>query len=261
MKPRLSLALAVGLLAALVVSDAQACHRCGIFGRGCRFASHVNHVAAYTPPASVQTFNFVNSFPTPYLAAPSGQSVYGYSLASQSYSVDPAQVLDRSGRLAELSLELATRGNDGYNSTAQSALAVADAADRRQANALVALSAIGASGQSQVAGGGDTSTSSSYSIRVENGRLTRTDGDTPGPVASDGVQTCARCHDGSGRNNVPRGVVLNGTVAMSLADYERSVHAIIEEKMPPGVKLTPRQKTAAISGLAPLLEVQGSPMP
>ena len=82
------------MLLVVAMAETNACDRCGLFGRRCRFASQsFDHHEGYGASGGTQTFNFINSYPTPLLAA-QGQTVYGYNLSAQAYSVDPALIFD-----------------------------------------------------------------------------------------------------------------------------------------------------------------------
>lgn len=145
---------ALACLASVV--DVSACDRCGLFGRRCRFAVQSHHIVDHHQGygygnGGTQTFNFINSFPTAPLLAAQGQTVYGYNLSAQAYSVDPALIFDTAGRLADNANSLAKQGVVGYTElalrqlSAQQALtaealevAKVEAQGRAAANALAA---------------------------------------------------------------------------------------------------------------------------
>src|SRR3990167_2337896 len=115
--------LALGLVL-LFAGDAAACGRCGIFGRGCRFAAQSYYVAPYVAPTATQVFNFQNNYPGNLPLSAQGQSVYanapyGYSLAAQAYSVDAAAVLSQAARLTSNAQALSSDALAGFNTTAQ----------------------------------------------------------------------------------------------------------------------------------------------
>jgi hypothetical protein len=265
----------LGVLASLVVlfsaGNADACNRCGLFGNKCRFAAKTYYQptyyapAVYTPPDNVQNFIFNNSYPTPLL----GNSVYGYSLASQAYSVDPAQVLDRSSRLAELAFTSGQKAIDDFNETAGNALALSADASRRSQNTLLALSAIQANEQ--------PATSLSFRASVTNGKLnlerieaapssqpatapaecqdckTRDDGrlslSMPAHLSVSAV--CGRCHDGTGKNNSPKGLTIDDMAARDATDEQLELWAqkIWAGEMPPKSKLTTSQRISVTARL------------
>lgn len=276
--------LGLGILAitAIFISAdiSSACSRCGLFGNKCRFLapSHYYHPQAVqyvAQPASVQTFNFVNSFPTPILAQ--GNSVYGYSLAAQAYSLDPAQVLDRSSRLAELAFSSGQRAIDDFNTTAGTALALSADASRRSQNTLLALSAIQANSSA------DAPQSMSFRATVTNGKLSlerieaapaatapHCDNCTPSsPPTDDGRLTlklesnppqyvtsiatgCGRCHDGSGKNDTPKGLDLSGQSAITNEQYLAAAAAVLSGRMPPKSQISEETKISAVAELAKL---------
>lgn len=134
--------LSLLLLLLLIPQPADACHRCGIFGRGCRF-SYIQQPYYYQPqqyqtPSTV----VINNAASPAALLPQSNAVYGMSLAAQPLNVDSSLVLDRSARVSELAIQLANTGINGYNTGAQYALAVADAQDRRQKNYMLAMTAM-----------------------------------------------------------------------------------------------------------------------
>jgi hypothetical protein len=272
--------LLLGLLL-LVTNSTDACGRCGIFGRGCRYAVayhaptyYAPAAVAYTPPA--QTFVFNNSYPTPLL----GNSVYGYSLAAQAYAPDPALILDRSSRLAELAFTSGQRAIGDFNDTAANALALSADASRRAQNTVLALSAIQANQQQPATANSQTL---SFKATVTNGKLSvqplelnATAQPAPAPCTncevppavpqpSDqgtlqfsapavGLAMCASCHDGTGRKHTPEGLVFDPQQAITPEQYQRAVKAVVSGKMPPKSTLSDDQKSAAIAELARLVQ-------
>ncbi len=82
---------------------ASACGRCGIFGRGCRFAAPVVHHAApaiVKAPDTIQNFVFNNIAP-PGDLAPRGTTVYGLSRALEYNAPNSALYLDNARRALE----------------------------------------------------------------------------------------------------------------------------------------------------------------
>lgn len=121
------------ILAAIVLTaaEASACSRCGIFGRGCRFASshHVAHVAEVVaaPVIAAPPISIINNYApgngaAATLIAPQGGTVYGLSTAVQAYSLDPAAVLRQAAELTRGAQQLAQQGLAGYGQTAALAL-------------------------------------------------------------------------------------------------------------------------------------------
>lgn len=280
-------------------STADACNRCGVFGRGCRFSySSYYYPSYYTPtyyqpPATQQNFIFNSTYPQPLsspasLLSPSN-SVYGYSLAAQSYAVDPAQVLDRSGRLAEIAIQGGQKALDGYNTAAGNTLALVAESDRRTKNAIVALSAIEANQAAPAQG-----QALSFRATVQNGQLSleRIEAEKPAsgngvppghykpepgwdhapiplqpnnphcqpPAATDGrlslraggVKACASCHDGKGTKKTPTRFTLDGSGPLAVDDYELAKADVESGRMPPGVKLSDAEKFTTLAELARL---------
>lgn len=106
-------------LVMLVISASPAfcCGKCGIFGRGCRFASHapVHHVPhvekAVVREASVQNFVFNNIAPAGDLA-PRGDTIYGLSRALDYNAPSSALYQDNLRRLIDLGTELTVSSRD-----------------------------------------------------------------------------------------------------------------------------------------------------
>lgn len=115
--------------------NAEACGRCGLFGRACKFASH--HVAQvvevpvvqevvspYQQPS--QAIVVQNNYPPangalPLIAQP-GNTVYGLQAAFQPYRLDPDAVLRQAAELTKAAQNLADQGLKGYSNTASLAL-------------------------------------------------------------------------------------------------------------------------------------------
>lgn len=138
------IALMVALSSLVLTADAEACHRCGRFGRLCRFShGHVDaiSVAPYVA-ASPQNIVVQNNYQAPNGAAaflaPQGQSVYGLAQASQPYYLDPSAVLRQAAELTKGAQQLAQQGLTGYNQTASLALTLQASQPAIQAAALTA---------------------------------------------------------------------------------------------------------------------------
>lgn len=252
------MALALILVLSLA-ADASACHRCGIFGRGCHFNSnHVAQQVAYTPPAAASTnFVFNNTFPTPYLLGQQGNSVYGYSLASAPYQLDANLFMDRAARFTELALQSSDDANRAFAANTASAMALNDSADRRTKNTLLALSAI----QANSATNGSPQTLS-FQATVTNGRLSIKRLDDPGAppqqfsASAVTSSVCASCHDGKGGpGKGPVDLVLDGSAAITEEQYHKSLLAVIGGKMPPAPRpsLSDPEKAAVAAQLCKLL--------
>src|SRR5688500_2712687 len=112
-----------GLVTLVVASDAEACGRCGLFGRRCKYSSSyyaTKYVApaAYVPPANKQTFIFNNAFASQPLAG-HGASVLGYSHSAQAEAPSRGLLLSQSARLTENAQTLAGAGLNGFTALAQ----------------------------------------------------------------------------------------------------------------------------------------------
>lgn len=131
------LRFAVAFLLALIVADsADACTRCGFFGRRCRFAHQVVAPVVVATPVIVeevpvvqqpQTLVIQNNYNTPNgsaaaLIAQPGNTVYGLQQAAQPYQLDPQDVLRQAAALTRGAQELAQQGLTGYQQTASLAL-------------------------------------------------------------------------------------------------------------------------------------------
>lgn len=119
----------------LPAGNAEACGRCGLFGRACRFASHhvaqvvevpvvQEVVAPYQQPS--QAIVVQNNYPPangalPLIAQP-GNTVYGLQAAFQPYRLDPDAVLRQAAELTKAAQSLADQGLRGYSNTASLAL-------------------------------------------------------------------------------------------------------------------------------------------
>lgn len=258
-------------MTALAVCSADACNRCGIFGRGCHFNNHhVAHVqqVAYVPPAANQqtTFNFVNSFPTPYLlSGQQGSSVYGYSLASAPYQLDANLFMDRAARFTELALQSSDDANKAFAANTAQAMALNDSADRRTKNTLLALSAIQANGDPN-----SNQKPLSFQATVTNGRLSirqieggqtgsaLTGSGPRGPTASSlgALSLCAKCHDGSGKNGTPATFSLDGNSTISQVVFDASIAQMKAGKMPPPDKMPPLKPDEAVDITAALCSLK-----
>lgn len=237
-------AIVAFMLLGALATDASACHRCGLFGRRCRFQHHVAHhvpyvpPAAYVPPAQQTNFIFNNSSVPAYLLSPQGNSVYGYQVSAQSYNLDPALYMDRSGRLAEQAMALAQEGQNGYNAGVALAMQFNESLDRRQKNTVLALSAMEANKT--------TSQASSFRATVEGGKLSveQYPNGLPPQQQVGGLLTtkCAACHSGG---TAKAGLVLDGSQEVS----DRSVRRINEIF---GLKRNvPKEMQQLVDGLSP----------
>lgn len=227
------------LIVACFAADASACNRCGLFGRRCRFSSHIQHVA-YAPPSTSTNIIFNNLYPaSPYLLAQGGQSIYGVQSAAGAYGDSPALFMDRAARFTELALQQSGDATAAFNETGRLALELNDAADRRAKNTALALSAMEANREpsSQV-----------LQIQIQDGVMSIVQPPAAQPLEAPAIitaATCAKCHTGE---KPPKGIVLDGSQPF---DLEAAMTAVISGKMPPklSVPLTPQEKAAVTAGL------------
>lgn len=131
------LRIAVAFLLALVVADsADACTRCGLFGRRCRFAHQVIAPVVVATPVIVEevpvvqqpsTLVIQNNYNAPNgaaaaLIAQPGNTVYGLQQAAQPLLIDPNEHLRRAAQLVDSVTELAQKGLQGYQQNTSLAL-------------------------------------------------------------------------------------------------------------------------------------------
>ena len=252
-------------VAILIAADAWACSRCGIFGRGCRFASHqVEHVQAAVAAPVIQppSIAIVNNYPpangaAATLIAPQGGSVYGLATAVQAYQLDPAAVLRQAAELTKGAQQLAQQGLTGYGQTAALALTL-------QASQPAITAAITQPVQQPP---------QSLRIELRDGKWQIVDdkqqvmtpaspapADTsagegtppPQPVPARGfamvAKHCGQCH--GGQLATPKaGVYLGGEERDCKIDL-RAVATVMSGRMPPGNKLSEADKSALVMELS-----------
>jgi hypothetical protein len=182
-------------------------------------------------------------------------------------------VLDRSSRLAELAFTSGQKAIDDFNETAGNALALSADASRRSQNTLLALSAIQANEQ--------PATSLSFRATVTNGKLNLerieatpssqleyANPDCPNcppkgtpEVGGDGrlsltmpahlsvTAVCGRCHDGTGKNDTPKGVTIDDQSIKSATGEQLLLWAdkAWSGEMPPKSNLTKQQRLSLMS--------------
>lgn len=258
---RYLIALIMGLLLGVLSGDASACHRCGIFGRKCRFANshHVAHV-----PAAVnnsQNFIFNNLYPGGFPAyglLDFGQSVYGVQAASGAYLNSAALQLDRSTRLAEqinenqaVALQLVRE--EGANS-----VALVDALSKREANLGIMQLAAQAIASND---GGPAVQQLSVSIGGDGRMTVGGIGANGQPFNASSFQggACSRCHDGQGTGGAPKSLDLRPVARISEAQYQKCLTRILDGTMPPKTPLGPDQQRSVITALARLVNHESPP--
>lgn len=252
----------VGLvLALLFASSADACSRCGIFGRGCRFGHHhVQAVEAFVAAPIVQppVVSIINNYPAgngaaATLLAPQGGTVYGLSTAVQAYSLDPTQVLRQAQELTKGAQDLAREGLEGYGKTA--ALALTLSASQPAIQAVVAQPVV--------------SQPQSLTLKLVDGKWVVDSPSAPqintAPNAAKAPQTlptglggslvkkyCASCHGSD--LAAPKGAIfLDAGVALDCELLVKSVNRVSKGEMPPG-GLPLQDRLELIQDLNKLLE-------
>lgn len=247
--------------------QAGACGRCGRGGGFCHFApAHHVHHAPHVPQASVTNFIFNSQYPAgiPYFPA-QGASVFGYgggygpsgfALAAQAQYIDPALTLDRSGRLAELSIQGGQAATAQFNASANQALALNDQLNQRANNTAIAAVAIQAlqnnqqpAPQAQALKVSIKSTGETVAewLPAEGGEAEfKLQG---GPEIS---LTCAKCHSAEAAK-APKGFSFNGQ-SMTQAESDWAQEAVWAGKMPPNSKLDRAGKSAVAKKLQSLVK-------
>lgn len=260
--------VAVFLAAVLVAVDAWACSRCGIFGRGCRFASshHVEHVQAVVAAPVIQppSIAIVNNYPpangaAATLIAPQGGSVYGLATAVQAYQLDPAAVLRQAAELTKGAQQLAQQGLTGYGQTAALALtlqasqpAIAAAITQPQPQPPQSLRIELRDGKWQVVQDAPQATAPATNpASPEPGGTS--DGAPPvPPVPARGyaavTRHCGQCH--GGQLATPKGGLYLGGENRDCKIDLRAVAAVMSGRMPPGSKLSEADKAALVLELS-----------
>lgn len=135
----------------LVASDAEACNRCGLFGRACRLQSHHQQAVAVAVPVAAPEVLVVNNVYPPAnggaaLLAQQGGTVYGLQAAALQYRVDPAETLRQAAELARGAQRLAETGLSGYQTSASLALQLQASTDDTLAKGVAASAVLSAAG-------------------------------------------------------------------------------------------------------------------
>ena len=260
----------IGLLIGLVVADSQACNKCGIFGRGCRYYSAPAYVAPAAVVAQPSVLVVQNAYPAPI--AQQGSTVFGYQAYSAAYSVNPAEVLRQAAELSKAATATATIGLTGFNQTAQTQLAlqasITEPLARGQAAAQV-LTAAGLSQPfqqqaqtlalriSQQGGQYRVETLDPSQLKLEASVGASEGSAAPTPVAPLNAASsilatkCSRCH---GVNLAePKGsVFIDAGHKLDCATITKSIRLIKTDKMPKDQPLTAQEKAAVLDELLSL---------
>lgn len=271
------LRFAVAFLLALVVADsADACTRCGLFGRRCRFAHQVAVPVVVATPVIVeevpvvqqpQTLVIQNNYNAPNgaaaaLIAQPGNTVYGLQQAAAPYHLDPQDVLRQAAALTKGAQELAQQGLQGYQQTAslaltlnatQPALAAAIQAPQQftapQSSSQTITLKQGGDGRWQLDVGQPGAIGASTKPQAVEAPQAR-----PNASQSLVAKHCASCHGldnptPKARLNFDSGHRLDCETAMS------GVKSVLSGKMPKGVRLSPEDRERLV---AELVELSGA---
>ena len=273
---------ALFLLSIVVADSADACTRCGFFGRRCRFAHQVVAPVVVATPVIVeevpvvqqpQTLVIQNNYNAPNgsaaaLIAQPGNTVYGLQQAAQPYYLDPQDVLRQAAALTKGAQELAQQGLQGYQQTAslaltlnatQPALAAAIQAPQQftspQSSSQTITLKQGGDGRWQLDVGqpgviGDTTWKPGLNPDAEHLRKS--------PIRTDASQSlvakhCASCHGldnptPKARLNFDAGHRLDCETAMA------GVKSVLSGKMPKGKQLSPDERERLVAELVELSE-------
>lgn len=180
------IALTVLLLSA---STADACGRCAIFGRGCRFAqkqivvTKQSYGYQYQQPSNTTNLSLINVYP------PGSVAYQSVAQLAQSYQVNPSLALELSAKAAGQALD-----NQAASIRLAQEHSAASQEIQRQALALQLVQAAMGTGQVQ-----QQQTSSSLSLEVRQGTGVATDGGGSvqggtAPARSLLATKCAQCH-------------------------------------------------------------------
>jgi hypothetical protein len=253
-------------VAMLVTADAWACSRCGIFGRGCRFASshHVEHVQAVVaaPVIAPPSIAVINNYPpangaAATLIAGQGGTVYGLATAVQAYQLDPTAVLRQAAELTKGAQQLAQQGLTGYGQTAALALtlqasqpAIAAAITQPVQQAPQSLRIELRDGKWQIV---DDKQQAATPASPAPADTSAGEGPPPPqPVPARGFplvsKHCGQCH--GGQLATPKaGIYLGGEERDCKIDL-KAVAAIMSGRMPPGAKLPEADRAALVLELS-----------
>jgi mono/diheme cytochrome c family protein len=230
-----------------IANVADACNRCGIFGRGCRYVAPAYHAPVYHAPAVVKEVvqrdviqNLIfNNIAPPGDLSPRGDTVYGVSRALEYSAPSSALYLDNTRRLIETASEFtaAARGLDSEILDVEKT----NARGRAVEAAFRALR-------------DETSTTRSTTTRItlRNG-VPVFEEEVPAepiqPRAFAGFN-CATCHGPEGK--AAKAFLLDGP--LSLDDFARAKEAVEAGTMPPKSNLTESERLSLVAKLGGLVE-------
>lgn len=244
MNPRIFFAIVIFFCEMFAATQAYACNRCGIFGRGCRFAhAPVHHAPAaiVKAPDTIQNFVFNNIAP-PGDLSPRGDTVYGVARALEYNTPNSALYLDNVRRALEFAGEstVSARTIDSLTLDA----AQVDARGRAVEAAFRALAPDGAA----------VTRSTTTRVTIKNGipQIDDLPNEQPVPRGFAGGISCLKCHavDGSASKRF----VIDDT--FDLDQMGRAKAAIESGDMPPKSNLTEAEKLRLVLQLGRLVPVQ-----
>lgn len=273
------LRIAVAALLALVVADsADACTRCGLFGRRCRFAHQVAVPVVVATPVIVeevpvvaaaqpQTLVIQNNYnggangAAANLIAQPGNTVYGLQQAAQPYSLDPQDVLRQAAALTKGAQELAQQGLSGYQQTASLALTLSATQPALAAAIQVPQQFTAQHSSSQtitLKQGGDGRWQLDVGQPGQAGASTKPQAVEAPQIRPNASQSlvakhCASCHGldnptPKARLNFDAGHQLDCETAMA------GVRSVLNGKMPKGKQLSPDERELLVAELVELSE-------
>lgn len=276
------LGMLLGLLLTLFVSDAQACSRCGLFGRRCQFSQQVHHVqhvaqvvavpAYVAPQASPEVLVVNNQYASPNGAAaflaPQGQTVYGLQAAAQAYYLDPTAVLRQAAELTKGAQQLAGQGLSGYQQTATVALQLNASSNDTIARGVAASSILQSAGLSAPTAESQTQalriyrdTSGSWQVEQGeqvvaqlNAKIQQRVPDSPAAVSGGQslvAQHCAKCH-GLQMPEPKAGLFFDAGHNLNCKPSLAAVRAVSLGKMPKGQQLSAEVREGLVKELLSL---------
>lgn len=171
-------------VAILSVQTADACSRCGIFGRGCKFVKQAvvvkpSYGYQYQQPQNVTNLSIVNAYPP-------GTAQYGVAQLAQAYQPNPDLSVTLSAKIAEQATSGLTAAIQAQSMAMQSTIEL-----QRLALATEHMRAAMGSGQQQ------HTTSGSLSLEVRQGTGSVAGGATDGQPTPPGSllrDKCSQCH-------------------------------------------------------------------
>ncbi len=233
-----SVMVAVGIIA-LLASNADACNRCGVFGKGCRVA-HAAVAVAAVPVAQVapeSTVVITNVYPNqiPYPVAQQGATLYGLQAAIEPLRVSPELMMNQANRHAELSLKLAEQAPQNYAALASQVYSQQSQTDKiyaaSHALAQILNASTGPVSVRTVIEGGQ--------IKVEQVDQSATNTALTNAAGTMSIQSiantrCVKCHDGTKNGPDLRDVSLLSADALDRIARERLMTDDPEKLMPRG---------------------------